>query len=105
LNEVAVVEARRLIPVAVRSTVELVATESVPVIAVELADAFLMVSPERSVSRVVEAPPRKIALAVAGVVSVPSAPIVVLAVAPKVETPSTPSVPPVRIVVPIVVEA
>ena len=63
-------------------------TVKLPVIAVELADAFLMVSPERRVNCVVLAPPRNVASAVAGTVSAPAAEIVVLAVPPKVETPN-----------------
>lgn len=62
-------------------------TVKLPDSAVELADAFLMVSPERSLSWVVLAPPRSRASALAGVVSTPAAEIVVLAVAPKVATP------------------
>lgn len=76
-----------------------------PDMTVELADAFLMVSPERSVNWVVDAPPRNRAVAPLGVVSTPATEIVVLAVPPKVETPVTPSVPLVKMLVLMVVAA
>ena len=72
---------------------------------VELAEAFLIVSPERSVNWVVLAPPRNRAVAPAGVVSTPATEIVVLAVPPNVETPVAPSVPLVKIFVLMVVAA
>ena len=72
---------------------------------VELAEAFLIVSPERSVNWVVLAPPRNRAVAPAGVVSTPATEMVVLAVPPKVETPVTPSVPLVKMFVLMVVAA
>ena len=50
LKVVAVVEASVAELVTVRQLVEDVAVVSVPVMAVELAEAFLIVSPERSVS-------------------------------------------------------
>lgn len=76
-----------------------------PDMTVELAVAFLIVSPARSVNWVVLAPPRNRATALDGVVSTPAAEIVVLAVAPKVETPVAPSVPLVKMFVLIVVAA
>jgi len=76
-----------------------------PDITVELAEAFLIVSPERSVNWVVDAPPRKRATALDGVVSTPATEMVVLAVPPKVETPVTPSVPFVKMFVLMVVAA
>ena len=68
-------------------------TVKLPDNAVELADAFLMVSPALSLSCVVLAPPRNSASALAGVVSTPAVEIVVLAVAPKVARPIALSVP------------
>ena len=54
---------------------------------VELAVAFLIVSPALRVNCVVDAPPRNTAVALDGVVSTPAVEMVVLAVAPKVAIP------------------